>query len=490
MLLESLFTQKRRPRRRPGRGFNAASINRLTNDWLTAIVSADEEARRSLRRLRARSRELWMNNDYAVKFLGLLQNNVVGPQGIMPQMVIAEGRPTKEQPTPPRDKFAEVVIEREFKRWTKMENASASGDMSFRDQQRLFIETLARDGEVLARKLRGFDNEFGFALQFMEVDYLDEDHNLTLSNGNQIRMGVELNRFRRPVAYHLRTSHPGDLSYIFGGQRFVRVPAKDIIHGFMRHRPEQTRGVPWMHSAMTRMNMLGAYEEAELVAARIASSKMGFFTEKEAVYEASDEDAEGNLITDFEPGIWEKLPAGVEADLIEPTHPGDQFEPFMQQMLHGAASGLQVAYTSLTSDLKGVNFSSGRMGLLEERDFYRNLMNWFIDHFCNDVFTEWLTMALLKGVLPLPAGKLDKFNQPRWQLRGWQWVDPLKEAKANIESNDAGIKTKRDILAEHGRDLEDTFAQLAEEKRLAEEFGLEFNTAGTTPLPPEPPDGA
>ena len=137
MLLESLFTQKRRPRRR--RGFNAASINRLTNDWLTAIVSADEEARRSLRRLRARSRELWMNNDYAVKFLGLLQNNVVGPQGIMPQMVIAEGRPTKEQPTPPRDKFAEVVIEREFKRWTKMENASASGDMSFRDQQRLFI---------------------------------------------------------------------------------------------------------------------------------------------------------------------------------------------------------------------------------------------------------------------------------------------------------------------------------------------------------------
>lgn len=487
MILESLFNQPKSKSRR--RGFNAASLSRLTTDWLTQIVSADEEARRSLRKLRARARELWMNNDYVVKYLGLLQNNVVGPMGIMPQMVITEGRPTKDQPQPVRDKFAEVVIEREFKRWAKKENASVSGDMSFRDQQRLFIETLARDGEVLVRKIRGFDNPFKFALEFLEVDFLDEDHNIRLSNGNEIRMGVELNGFRRPIAYHLLTSHPGDASYVLGGRRFVRVPAADIIHGFMRHRPQQTRGVPWMHSAMTRLNMLGAYEEAELVAARIASSKMGFFTEDDATYQASDEDSDGNLITDFEPGIWEKLPAGVKADLIEPTHPGDQFDPFMKQMLHGAASGLQVAYTSLTSDLKGVNFSSGRMGLLEERDFYRNLMWWFIEHFCGDVFTEWLTMALLNGVMPLPASKLDKFNQPRWQLRGWQWVDPLKDAKANIESNNAGIKTKRDILAESGRDLEDTFAQLAEENRLATELGLTFTT-DSTPPPPEPPDGA
>ncbi|KKK51274.1 hypothetical protein LCGC14_3116570, partial [marine sediment metagenome] len=78
---------------------------------------------------------------------------------------------------------------------------------------------------------------------------------------------------------------------------------------------------------------------------------------------------------------------------------------------------------------------------------------------------------------------MDKFNQPRWQLRGWQWVDPLKDAKANIESNNAGIKTKRDILPEAGRDLEDTFAQLAEEKRLAAELGLVFTTNGQPPPP-------
>ena len=56
MILESLFTQPKSKRRR--RGFNAASLSRLTTDWLTQIVSADEEARRSLRKLRARAREL------------------------------------------------------------------------------------------------------------------------------------------------------------------------------------------------------------------------------------------------------------------------------------------------------------------------------------------------------------------------------------------------------------------------------------------------
>lgn len=485
MILESLF-KNTRPRRR--RGYNAASINRLTNDWLTNIVSADEEARRSLRKLRARSRELWMNNDYAGKFLKLLKDNVVGSRGILPQLVIEETPATTQNPKPPRDKFAEGVIEREFKRWTKKENASASGDMTFRDQQLLFIETLARDGEVLVRKLRGFDNPFGFTLDFLEADFLDEDYNRILPNGNRIRMGVEIDRWRRPINYHLRVVHPGDLSYQIGGQRFTPVPAADIIHGFLRHRPQQTRGIPWLHSAMTRMNMLGAYEEAELVAARIASSKMGFFVEKDAEYEGTDEDREGELITEFEPGLFEKLPAGVTPELIEPTHPTTAFESFMQQMLHGAAAGLGVAYTSLTTDLKGVNFSSGRMGLLEERDFYRGLTTWFVDHFCDDVFTEWLTTSLLSGVVPLPPGKIDKFNKPRWQRRGWQWVDPLKETKANVESNDAGIKTKREILAEQGKDLEETFQQLADEKELADSLGLTFGTNATTPMPPDEPD--
>ena len=40
----------------------------------------------------------------------------------------------------------------------------------------MVMGTLAEDGEVLVRKVKGFDNEFGFALQLLEADHLDEQY--------------------------------------------------------------------------------------------------------------------------------------------------------------------------------------------------------------------------------------------------------------------------------------------------------------------------
>lgn len=484
MLFESLGRQ---PRRRPRRTYQAAAVNRLTADWLTTILSADEEARRSLRTLRARSRQLWMNNDYAKGFLRRLQINVVGPQGIFPQLMINDTPPTVQNPKPPRDRFAEGLIEREFKKWGKKESASVTGDQSIRDLQKLYLHMLASDGEVLVEKVRGFDNPHGFALRFLEADHLDEDLNHELPNGNRIRMGVEINRWHRPVAYHILSTHPGDFTHMFGGRRFVRVLARDMHHGFMRHRAQQTRGVPWMHTAMTRLNMLGAYEEAELVASRMASSKMGVYTEEEGEFGGTDVDVEagesveeGGLLEDFEPGVWQKLPPGIKADLIEPTHPTDAFGDFMKQMLRGAASGLGLAYTSLASDLEGVNFSSGRMGLSEERDFYRDVQMWFVEHFLDEIFGDWLRMSILQGAINLPIEKMDKFNVPRWQKRGWPWVDPQKETKANTDAINAGIKTRRAVISEQGDNLEDVFQQLADENQLAKDLGLEFKDSPPT----------
>ncbi|MFP6708747.1 MAG: phage portal protein, partial [Alphaproteobacteria bacterium] len=62
------------------------------------------------------------------------------------------------------------------------------------DAQRLFIETLARDGEVLVRFVNGYRNLERFAIEFVESDILDEELNAKAQNGNRIRMGVEVDR--------------------------------------------------------------------------------------------------------------------------------------------------------------------------------------------------------------------------------------------------------------------------------------------------------
>lgn len=477
MLFENLFAPRSRPRRR---GYAAAAFNRLTSDWAISIISADAEARRSLRTLRARSRELWMNNDYMLKFLGLLKNNVIGPVGIFPQMHIINAPPTKGDPKPERDKFAEGVIEREFRKWAKKENCSASGDMSFYDMQRLLMETVPRDGEVIVQKLRNFDNPYGFALHFLEADHLDETHNAQFPDGRQIRMGVEIDKWGRPLFYHLADQHPGD--FLVGGRQMRKhtpTPAEEICHVFIRTRPGQTRGIPWAHTAMTRMRMMGASEEAQLVATRIASSKMGFFTEKEGDYgggagAGTNEDDEWKPMTEVEPGILERLPPGVGFESADWEYPTGTFEPFLKSMLHGVAAGLGVSFMSLTTDLTNASFSSGRIGLLEERDFYRALQNFVIEHFLQDVFADWLTMAIMTGRVPLPAAKFDKFNSAKWQKRGWQWVDPLKDSKSNIEEIGQGLNTRRDVCGSKGLDWEETFEQLAAEKELADALGLTF----------------
>jgi hypothetical protein len=53
--------------------------------------------------------------------------------------------------------------------------------------QRLFIKTVAR-GECLIRMIKGFDNPYRFALQFIEPDQLDEKFN---DSRRLIVMGVE-----------------------------------------------------------------------------------------------------------------------------------------------------------------------------------------------------------------------------------------------------------------------------------------------------------
>ena len=40
------------------RMFGGAQSNRLTNDWVTSVTSADQEIKGSLKRLRSRSRQL------------------------------------------------------------------------------------------------------------------------------------------------------------------------------------------------------------------------------------------------------------------------------------------------------------------------------------------------------------------------------------------------------------------------------------------------
>ncbi len=446
------------------RAFAGAKIDRLTSSWATTSQSINKDLQAGGKVLRTRARDLSINNDYARKYLQMCVSNVVGAKGIILQVKSKTSRGKLDQ-KPNR------IVEQAWATWSKGKHCAWDGRLSFVEMQRLFIQSAARDGEVLVRMVHD-DSKFGFKLQFLDINRLDENLNKNLNNGAVIRMGIEFDTTGKPVAYHLLINLENEAA---AGARYERIDADNIIHAFMGERPEQIRGATWMASAMSRLNMLGAYEEAELVAARIGASKMGFYTSEAGDSFIGDEDDQGYLIDAAEPGVFSQLPAGTGFTSFDPTHPTSAFESFNKAILRGIASGLGVAYNSLASDLEGVSFSSIRSGTIEERDQWRVKQNWMTQHFMDRIYEQWLSMQLLNGSLGLNMVDFDKLTEIRWQPKAWQWVDPLKDIKASTEAINAGIKTASEVVAEQGGDIEDIYDQLAYEQQLAKDKGLNLS---------------
>jgi lambda family phage portal protein len=476
-ILESIFGSKKTKRtapRRSRRGFAAAKTDRLYQGWPTVNRSADAELYAALKILRARSRDLAINDDYVARFLAMVKANVVGPKGIGFQNRAREDNGAL-------DTVANQKIEDGWRAWGRAGVCSVDGRLSWIDACALFAETTARDGECFVKEIRNPKvNRFGYALQFIDADYLDEAFNEIQKDGRIVRLSIEYDALDRPIAYHLLAKHPNAILTSIDPNRRLRVPADEIIHGFLPRRVEQGRGYPWTAQSLRRLKMLAGYEHAELIAARVGASKMGFFLEPAADEYTGDYEEDFDPVTEADPGTFDRLPAGTDFKAWTPDHPVAAFEAFILAILRGAASGLGVSYVGLTNDLRGVSYSSIRQGALDERDHWRMLQTWIIEHFVDRVFTSWLKMALTTQAVALPLGKFDKFNAPIWRPRGWTWIDPLKEVKANTEAIQNNLKSLAAALAEQGVDIEDVLIDNAIAKELADKHGQDLPILGGT----------
>ena len=456
------------------RGFSGAMYNRLVADWITSSTSMDAEIRKDLKRLRDRSRDLVRNNDYARSAQRAITNNVVG-QGVTMQAAVKMRRGNR------MDDTTNGAIEAAWAKWKRKQYCHTGGVLSFNDIERQLMDAMPESGEVFVRKVR---QAFGggrvpFALEIIEADRLDSDLNEMAKSGNEIRMGVERDTWGRPVAYHFKTEHPGDYPFGAGAvaNRTIRVPAADVIHLFRQERPGQTRGVPWIASAIMKMHHLQGYTEAEVIAARAEACRMGFITSPEGDA-LSDGQQDNQDVANFEPGLIQRLLPGETFTDSKPNRPGGQYEPFVRAMLHSLSAGLGVSYATLSRDYSQANYSSGRLALLDDRDNWRVLQGWMMENFHRPVFEEWLDLAVLSGELDLPGYEAnpEPFRAVRWIPRGWQWVDPAKEMAAYKEAVRCGFTTMSDVIAQQGGDIEDVMQTRQRELEMAKGMNLVFDT--------------
>lgn len=493
---------------RPLRSYMAASNDRLVADLLAQLgdVSGNAEVRMGLRVMRRRSRQLANDNEWVKRFLQLLRDNVVGPRGFTLQSKIYKAR--KKDGVAELDRDANDTIEAAYKQQSKLGTFSACGKLSRRVFERAVITALARDGEVIVEKLIGAQfGPFGLAWRLIDPDLLDDTLNIGISGaypgygkleaGNSIRMGVEVNGYGRPVAYWFHNVHPGDDVVSVPVIRHRRVAADRVLHYFITEelRPETTRGIPWIYTAIRRMSMLGGYEEAALVNARTGASKMGFFAPPQATGggalaeqgsangapAADGEDAEGNLVTEAEPGTFGVLPAGWDFKTWDPAYPNDAMEGFVKGMLRAFSSACGLTYNTIGNDLAGVSLSAMRHGANQDRDTYESIQEGLLDGICVPMFEAWLSLGLGMGRIGrLPPDGFDRFNKPVFIPRPFRSPDPQKDVAANAQEVALGTNSRTRICAEKGLDFDEVLEELAEEEAKAKAKGVTLNTQAAT----------
>jgi lambda family phage portal protein len=464
--------------------------------------------------IKARCREQVRDNPLAASAIDTFEAQFIG-NGIKPRWNI-------------KDPDLKLLVETKFNQWARSRKIDHAGLTNFYGLQALAARELFEAGEIFIRfhvRPRSWRLPVPLQMQLIESEQVPIWKN-TLSTtgalvggdaavprGHSIRVGIEFDSDGRRTAYHMYRENPGEtMFYPQDALTFIRLPAEDILHSYKPKRAGQLRGEPLMVSVLATLYELDKYMDASLLKKQIASMFTAFITKSAPEAEMLPPDPITPNINLAAPPF---PPPGVQDSHIEagtmyslyaneniafPQIPQENdIETFIRVNLHRVASGLGLTYEQLTGDLKGVNYSSIRAGLLDFRrkceQFQRNVL---VQQICQPTAERWLYEAVLSGAVTLPGymDEPDQYEDITWSSPKWEWVDPQKDISAARDEIRAGLTNRRQLVAERGDDIATIDAEAAEDYKQTDELGLVYDSdprkilvgRESNPEVPEPED--
>ena len=455
--------------------FEGAATGRRMSTWGTSTVGPNASLYGSLNRLRSRSRELIRNNPLIQGGVDSYGANAIS-SGIFPRWQLGDPGLKKDV----QDLWDDFVLQADY-----------YGTSSLYGLQSLIFNGLIDAGEILARKVprsRSLGLAVPLQIQLLEADHLDEAYNTISPAGNEIRMGIEIDGAGHRLAYHLWSEHPGEAFITQRGAGIrLPIPAREIDHIYRPIRAGQMRGRPWLASVIVKMHEYDQYDDAELVRKKGAAMLgCGYIKETQSAIDPAKffgrpatTDGNARTIIPLEPGTFPLLPAGMEPVFPTPPDVGPNYETYIKQQLRQVARGMGITYEQLTGDLSGVNYSSIRAGLLEFRRQVSQLqMQTVVFQFCQPTAAAFMDAAVLAGTLKIRDyyDNRDKYLKIKWRPDGWPWVDPVKDQLAEQMAVRNGFKSRSQVVAERGGDVETVDSEQAEDNARADGLGLVYDS--------------
>jgi lambda family phage portal protein len=419
--------------------------------------------------VRRKSQHAALNQPYYANAVGAIDAAAVGT-GIQSMSSVA-------------DEAAKAAIAKAHSQWGENCDADQLGDI-FALQSRA-LRNVVIDGESFVHMLPGPDGEL--RLRLLLADQCDMNRTMQLDTGGRIINGIEFDKAGKRVAYHiLQYLPPLNLSVAWPP---IRIPAEDICHVFRPLFPGQVRGIPWASSILVGLNELDQLFDAMLVAAKVSAMHAGFLIDQNStgVGVPYDGHQKGSILDGgLEPGTLKILPSGFDVKFSSPQQVQTSID-LAKLSLRQVAAGLGVPSYLCDGDLSQANYSSLRAALVEFRRRIEQIQyHQLIPQLLRPVWRRWLTLEILAGRIDAPGFEDDPeaWLSVDWYPPGFPWVDPLKDAEAEVALIAAGLKSRKQSVAERGYDVVQLDAEIAADHAREKALGLNFSVA-----PPVTPPG-
>ena len=432
--------------------FEAAEQGDDYKHWAGAdAFSADAALSPSKRRtMRNRARHERVNNSYLAGISATLAGDLIGTG---PRLQLDIG-----------DAEAARTVERAWYDWGTLIDLPA--------KLRTMREALVVDGEAFGMmvnnpRLPGVQLD----LRLIEADMVATPTELmrqTITPEGNTVDGLEFDEVGNVLAYQVLNFHPGS-NFRVNNLMFSRVPAAAMVHWFRKIRPGQNRGMPEVAPALRLFGQLRRYTEAVIAAAETAADFAAFIHSNSPAAEVDEVDSFAEL--EIRKRSLVTLPEGWDISQLKAEQPTSTYKDFKREILNEIARCLQIPFNVAALDSSSYNYASGRMdhqvyGMVQRVDRDQ------IERICLDrVLAAWVNEASLVGMIP---DGLPPFSEWNW---AWVWdgkdhVDPGKEAKAAETRLRTLTTSLASEYARQGKRWDVELRQIAAERALMAELGL------------------
>ena len=424
--------------------------------------SGDVSVAKAGDKLRVLARDLDQNHDLAHGALTTLVNNIVGVGIRYEPMARALNGDLHDQVNEQL-----MALHKDFARCPDVTWEHNLGAM-----ERLACRSWLRDGEVFAvfhegqRPALKHGTKVPLSIELLESDQVPLRFNDRQRN---IVQGVEKDAWGRPVAFHVYQEHPGD-AHVLRAQT-QRVSAEFVNQLKITDRIRQTRGVSILAVVLIRLDDLKDFEDSERIAARINAKMVGYIKKGTPdMYGDMKEDRES-----FEKGMmFYDMAPGEDIGTIDTNRPNSGLEKFRSGQLKAAASGLSAGYSSIARDYSGT-YAAQRQELVEQYINYAVVRNLFAHRFCRPIYERFVRMSLVGNLLDLPPDvDMDSINDVICSGPPMPWIDPAKDAAANVMLVKHGFKSMSQVIREYGGNPRDVFAQIKRDHKILSQQELLF----------------